>query len=244
MNSRRIGGLPANFKPPAKPKDKAEELKKSTRTSDEKIKSVSVERKLKSKVVLPTKIDLRAVGSMVRHAVPDHVFRIPPFKFDPKTFVLESDSLNTRMIEADLQLDSLERFLNEPRSKMIYAVTGNPDDSKAKYFAAYLASEHIKALGSKARVLWHTMYGNFENNLLKDSIENPTMLILCNLTVNSTNLKLEKTKDLIEKYSDIPRIVVAAGTDPISFLSTKLYCPVHGLMYLAESLIKQKVEVI
>jgi hypothetical protein len=160
------------------------------------------------------------------------------------TFATESEQLNSRFVEPQTQDKSLAMFLKDTRTPMIYGVSGNPDDSKAKYFAAYLIAAHMKALGTDANPVWATLYGGFDNPYMNDDKAAPTMLVLCNMTPNSTTLKLEKARDLITKFADIPRIVVAAGMDPMSFLTTRLHVPIHGICYLAEGLMKSRVEII
>lgn len=204
----------------------------------------------KNKVELrfPLKIQVRPSLS-ISSVVPGSVWRQRPFHYDPKIFMPESDNLHKKIIEVSKQVDGLKLFLSNPTLRMIYGVTGNPDDSKAKYFATYLVSKHIQALEGKARVLWVNLYGGFKNTELDEALlanngSGPTLLVISNLTKNSTAVKLEKARDLLEAYSNIPRIVVAAGEDPISFLSTRLFVPVNGLAYFSEALIKQEVEVI
>lgn len=195
----------------------------------------------------PLKVQVRPTLS-ISSVVPGSVWRQRPFHYDPKIFIPESDNLHKKIVEVSKQVDGLRMFLSNPSLRMIYGVTGNPDDSKAKYFAAYLVSKHIQALGGRSRVLWVNLYGGFKNTELDEALSNngtgPTLLVLSNLTKNSTAVKLEKARDLLEAYSNIPRIVVAAGEDPISFLSTRLFVPINGLAYFSEALIKQEVEVI
>jgi hypothetical protein len=193
--------------------------------------------------LLPVRIEVKHYGQ-ISSVVPAHVWRCKPFKWNPITFATESEQLNSKFVEPTTQDRSLATFLKDPRTPMIYGVSGNPDDSKAKYFAAYLVAAHIKVLGSDANPVWAPMYGGFDNPYMSDDRAPPSMLIMTGLTPNSTNIKLEKARDLIEKFSDIPRIVVCAGMDPLSFITTRLFVPTHGLAYLSEALIKSRVEII
>lgn len=192
---------------------------------------------------LPTMIAVKSSGQ-ISSIVPGHVWRCRAFKWHPVTFAVESEQLNSRFIEPNMQDKSLTAFLADPSSPMIYGVSGNPDDGKAKYFAAFLVAAHLKALGAEANVIWAPMYGGFDNPHMNDDKASPTLLVLTNLTPNSTSTKLEKARDLIEKYSDVPRIIVAAGIDPLSFLATRLYVPINALAYFSEGLVKAKVEII
>jgi hypothetical protein len=165
------------------------------------------------------------------------VWRQGAFRWEPEAFVVESPRLENKIVEAAVQVDSFESFKAEPNRPMVYVISGNPDDSKAKYFAAYLAYLHKCKYEHRADVHWEPVYGGFDNPLIKKEVE-PTMLILSNLAENSTNAKIEKARDLLERFPNIPRIVVCVGEDPISFASTKLYCPAHGIAYFSNSLVK------
>jgi tricorn protease-like protein len=175
--------------------------------------------------------------------VPGSVWRQGSFYWSPTAFVVESERLDGRIIEASAQENSVNRFYEKPASAYNYVVTGNPDDSKAKYFAAYLVSLHKKHLGVKANVVWETVYGGFSNPLMDKSIS-PTMLVLSNVTAESTAVKLEKVRDLIERFPNCMKVVVGAGEDPISFASLRLRIPVHGIAYFASKHVKQVQTVI
>lgn len=177
--------------------------------------------------------------------VPGDIWRLPKgVKWRPQTFVPESEKLNEKFIAPETQNKSLARFIKNPKQAMIYGIAGNPDDSKAKYFAAHLVQVHLAALGASANVVWATLYSGYENQYMRDDLAAPTLIVISNLTPNSTNVKLEKARDIIEKYPDVPRLVVCAGIDPLSFLAAFLHVPIHGLAYFSEALVKQKVSVI
>jgi hypothetical protein len=171
------------------------------------------------------------------------VWRQGDFVWEPDSFVVESDRLENRIIEASVQESSLEAFGRDPSTPMIYVVAGNPDDSKAKYFAAYLAYIHKCKYEYRSDIIWEPVFGGFDNPLLRKDVE-PSMLILSNLSENSTAVKIEKAKDLIERWPNIPRVVVCAGEDPISFASTRLHVPAHGIAYFGSTTAKAVQHVI
>lgn len=212
------------------------------RSRQVKAKEVPIEGKPPSTITVSKTDNIKAV-------VPGSVWRQGPFKWDPTDFVTESEKLNDRIIDFRLQNVSLLNFKEDPSKPVIYGVAGNPDDSKAKLFAAYLIQLHQSELAGHHNVVWHTMYGGYDNTLMKeykdvDSKSEPTMLVLSNLTPSSTNVKIEKTKDLIERFSNIPRIIVCAGEDPMSFLHTRLFVPVNAIAYFCEAIVKRRIEVI
>jgi hypothetical protein len=196
----------------------------------------------------PRRIDARP-NHQLRSVVPGSVWRCASFKWDPLPFVTENERLEDRVIETSVQQEGLSLFTEQPDTAMVYGVSGNPSDEKAKLFAAYLVGLHLAFMGNKANVLWHTLYGGFDNKIMKDYDEiygkaSPTILVLSNLTPNSTSVKLEKARDLIERFCDIPRIIVNAGEDPMSFLTTRLYVQVNAVAYFSETLVKKRIEII
>jgi len=172
------------------------------------------------------------------------VYDMPGLAFDPISFVVESPRLEQRIIDSEVQQKSLEAFRSTPTKAMTYLVSGNPDDRKARYFAFYLAEIHAKALGLKSSVRFESVMGNFENQLVTDREASPTMLVISNLTVRSSNLKFEKTRDLLERFPRIPKVIVAAGEDPISFAAYRLHVAIHGLAYFGNQISKMVNEVI
>jgi hypothetical protein len=166
--------------------------------------------------------------------------------FAPKAFAVEHPKLEGRIIEASTQWMSFDVFAKKPTRSMIYIVAGNPDDEKAKYFAAYLVQLHkqyVEAKGRVSQVIWEHVYNGYDNPLLKTGVE-PSMLVLDNLTVKSNFVKLDKARDLLQRWSDIPRVVVCAGEDPISFAAQRLHVACHGLAYFASDISKTAQQVI
>jgi hypothetical protein len=195
---------------------------------------------------LPKTINVKQT-TLIRSIVPGSVWRQRPFKWEPQPFAPESERLKDTIKDETLQNRSLRLFTDDPTLPMIYCVAGTPDDSKAKYFAAYLVSLHLEKLKSKARVVWQSLYGGFDNPLFKDygyySEDDPTLIVMSNLSPTATGTKLDKCRDNLERFANIPRIVVVAGEDPFSFMATRLYAPINALAYFSEALMKKRVEV-
>jgi hypothetical protein len=84
--------------------------------------------------------------------------------------------------------------------------------------------------------LWYRVYGCLSDSLRDRPIqEMPCMLILSNVNEGSSNFKLEKVRDLLEKYSEIPRIVVTGGEPPCDLFANKLYYPMRAGFYIGPS---------
>lgn len=199
-------------------------------------------------IQLPKSITLSKTNSdVLRSVVPGWVFRQPPFQYRPQAFAIESDRLNTRIMSSDIQKNSLRQWIKNPTSPINFCVAGSPDDGKAAYFAAYLLYLHIKHLGAHAVPVWETLYSGYENPSVMSRSENlgaPTILVIHNLSSSSNNSKINKAQDLIVRFPNIPKIIVAAGEDPISFMSMRLYKAVQGVAYFSESIVKRSFEVI
>jgi len=155
-------------------------------------------------------------------------------KWEPTAFVIEHERMEHKIIEASVQEQSLERWVLNPKAPMTYIVAGSPDDEVAKYFAAYLVDVHRQRLGVNSDVVWEPVFNGYDNPILK-SVTQPSLIVLSNLSVKSNHLKYDKAKDVIERFATIPKIVIVAGEDPISFAAQRLHVPAHGIAYFANA---------
>lgn len=178
----------------------------------------------------------------MKGVVPGYVWRQGKFKFDPTAFSVESDRLENRLIDEVKQEQSIQLFTEDPAAPMVYCVAGNPDDQKAKLFAAHLVGLHLKNR-KHPNVVWHSLTATYKNPMM-ELPSSPSMLVLTNLTPMATQIKLDKTRDILEYYTDIPIVLVVSGEDPVSFMASRLYHAVHGIAYFHEGLVKKKVEIL
>lgn len=185
----------------------------------------------------------------IREVVPGDVWRQKYFPYAPRGFTAQSPQLERGEedvpppIDAKVQKEGLLAFLNNPTLPMTYIVTG--DESMCEYFAAFLVQAHMQRLGSNAKVEWDRIYNTYNNHLLKTYGErerendDPTMIVLSNLSPLSSETALGKVRDVLARFSNIPRVVVAAKEDPISFAATRLYVKsVNAIAYFQNPLIK------
>jgi hypothetical protein len=175
----------------------------------------------------------RAITEQLKtRGMPSDVLRQRPF--DPRfhTLSIKSDNegYKARRLAKNTQLESLEAILSNPlRTNYTYLIASNPTDLKATYVAAVILERAVIAL-SKTRMpmgkdspKWHRVYGGF-NDVIRADIQkeadgkaNPCLMILSNITTESTPAKLETVRDLLVHYDSVPRIVVVSGSDPITF---------------------------
>lgn len=174
--------------------------------------------------------------------IPGSVWARAQFPFKPQPFGIGGDRLHEKLFDPSVQSASLDRFLEDPARPLVYGVSSAPDDTTAKYFAAFLVQSYLEAVhASQAQVLWARLDSGYENKFVN---QEPSLLVITGLCPNSTVVKLEKARDLLEQNSHIPRIVVVAGEDPITFFKTRLYYPIHNLFFHSNEIVKRKVEVI
>lgn len=133
------------------------------------------------------------------------------------------------------QQKSLARIVNRPTSgNYVACIASFPSDAAAKHLAIHIMELAYKAWKAKHEAgrtmpLWHPVFGGLSDTLRdKPLAELPSLLVISNVNDASSNYKFEKVRDLLERYSTVPRIVVAGTNDPLTFFATKLFYPVHA----------------
>lgn len=169
--------------------------------------------------------------------MPNDVFRMTPFdpKFHTLSITSEVEGFRARSVKKAQQLQFLEDILDNPffRPSYTYVIASNPNDSKAKFVGAAILERAIimherqQQPRSRQMPIWHRVYGNYTDRL-RDAARHgeersrPSLLIVSNVTVDSTVAKLELVRDLLDIYEDTPRILIVTGSDPLTFMTTKL----------------------
>lgn len=151
----------------------------------------------------------------------------------PEGFVLRSISIKK-------QLTGIEKVLNNPLSGSYTMCIGSyPSDVRAQVLAVNFMNKAIDAqIGGhhrgRAYPLWHRLMGSLWDPL-RDSRENEnmSMLIISNVGVDSSQVKLEKLRDLLVRYEHIPKIVVVNGIDPVTFFAERVRLPLKYAFYLS-----------
>ena len=117
----------------------------------------------------------------------------------------------------------------------IFCISSAPSEVMAQQVALRLflrATSHALK-GKKNQPLWHPVYGGISHDRLRDdSKTSASLLILTNVPYDATPYKLEKLRDILTKYSAVPRVVVTSDESPIDFMTDKLKMPVNFAMYL------------
>ena len=160
------------------------------------------------------------------------------------------EAMKTSQISAAKQQTFLERIFDNPlKGHALTVITSYPTDTRAKMLAANIfaaAIEQYTELSARSRTgkgmpMWHRLTGSYQDQYRDGKKEKPAMLILSNIVETSSPVKLEKLRDLLEFYSDIPKVVVMGSTmDPITFIGSKLYKSVDNAIYLTGNNVVQK----
>lgn len=181
---------------------------------------------------------------MLNKGLPRDLLRVRPFVLDRtlKSFTHGEDAARIK-IRREQQLDffehALQSGLNKPYTMII---SGAPNDQKAKLIAAYLMGRAVQQKLAGARMgktmpMWHWCSGSFSDKLRDAPDEHkPSMLILSNILADSTNVKIEKVRDLLEQFADIPRIIVGAGCTPLQLASDRLHVPIQYCLYVGQAI--------
>ena len=165
-----------------------------------------------------------------------------PFEFLPTSFTSDIEGLKPKVFNRAKQLAMFDEFLAHPFRPINCCLVSAPDDGRAKLLAAFMMQHALAHHSSHVSLpLWVDLTGGFDNPLLVNKSK-PSLLVLNNVGTMSTQPKMEKLRDILECYSDVPRIVVATGCDPYMFFLRHLYLPVHSLAYITNESVKKVVE--
>ena len=130
--------------------------------------------------------------------------------------------------------DYLTIWKNPLHGPYVYAIASTPHDMYAQMLALNLFLHVLQNHTNQA--IWHPVYGNvFNDKKLQDDIP---FLVLSNIPQNATRNKIERLRDILTQYSNIPRIIVTADADPVTFMWEKLHMDVEYVAYLGDKPIK------
>lgn len=159
-------------------------------------------------------------------------------------------SVANKPISTKKQLDSLRKLLRNPlRFTGTIGISSYPSDSRAKYLAQMIMSAAIdeyqanrRHYGTKSLPKWHRVYGNFKDSLRDiGKPEDVSMLIISNIHDESSSIKIEKIRDLLEMYSSVPKIVVKGGAQVIDLFTYRLSYPMMCGFYIGpDNIIHEK----
>lgn len=168
---------------------------------------------------------------VVRHQVPGHVWRQGEFKWKMH---------DVNGLTVDQQMKSIDDWIADNVSSQHFLVTSY-SELKANYFAARLVEIHLHQ-NRHAEVMWVPIYdspvdehyGHFRDaTTVKQRETEPTLLVLSGLDQKSTNVQVEKARDVLARWPTVPTVITAHGRDidPIQ-LAHYLMVPAHRAVHI------------
>lgn len=144
--------------------------------------------------------------------------------------------VKTRNIGEPKQLEYYARIMSNPlKGSGTYVLNSFPTDLRAKQLATVIMNktiDHHNDINNKFRKgrnlpMWIKLVGYGGPDLIKQIREvNPCALFISNLNDESTSHKIEKLRDILEVFDSIPKYIITAGQDPLTFFARKLFYPV------------------
>lgn len=185
------------------------------------------------------------VGALIRQGVPYNAFMRANQQLeieDCATRIKMMVGQTLKSISPAKQVDGFNKLLAQPlRKPLLYVISSFPSDQVAKaaalflFQAAYDQYEKKKKAGNatvRGRPQWISITGSYERDWLNKTKVNPAFIVVSNVPETSTPHKLEKARDLLEVYSDRPRVLVTSAQDPLSFCSERLQISANGMLWL------------
>jgi len=192
------------------------------------------------------RLDQNVVAKILHVGVPKSVTSSPSLDLDGiRSIEAATKSKRPHVIRKEVQRKMFDHILKQPLNDgkpYVMGISSIGNDAQAKYAAALIMERAVAAYDA-ARLttlllppVWHTLTGSFQD-YYRDNPKGkkPALMILSNVDSNSSEVKMEKLKDLLELYSDIPRIVTYTGADPVTLFTKRLKSPLQAALYLSKS---------
>lgn len=129
------------------------------------------------------------------------------------------------------QLEHVASMIDDPYAKehrKITCISSFPSDLRAKIVALQIFRSASDDCADKSRKpLWLQIYNDrLDYEKIRD--KRPNLLVLTGCNLESSQYKLERLRDVLEAFNDIPRIVVTGGDcSPVDLFMKRLYLPVQ-----------------
>jgi hypothetical protein len=176
-------------------------------------------------------------NALINWGAPKSIFHVKPVKLESHVAKVNIQRPTGLLeITKELQLNSYQQLLSETNpGPIVFGISSMPDDEMAKRVALDIMYQYHK---KNLYCPWHPIIGKFDDSLRDRKLTRPPhCLILTNVFLDSTPYKLELCRDILEMYSNIPRIIVTSGSNARDLVTDKLHFPLNGMLHL----IKRKV---
>ncbi|SBV38460.1 hypothetical protein BN7874_257 [Phage NCTB] len=200
--------------------------------------------------MLHFKFDKTVAAQMRSRGADGSVFQGSKIEYDLETSLVSfkpkiGDDIKSKPISVAAQLEYATQLLEEPFKypDTIACVNSYPTDLRAKVFAANIMETAVFECidGNRDRShnrmpYWYRMYGDSKYGYIKHiRDQRPSLLILSNITTESSPARLEMLRDILVHFDSIPRIVVLGGDDPVNFFSKRMFTSLSHVVRIGPS---------
>lgn len=160
--------------------------------------------------------------------------------------VPERDGTGSYPIGPSRQVEGFRATLNDTSGNWTFCISGKSHVRRAQVAAMALfcaAAGAIKPGSGSTLTLpwWHRIIGGYRDPL-RDGDENlrmrvgrPNLLVLDGVPADADRDKITKLYDLLEQFSDVPRVVITGGDCPLHFMHERVRLPVNRVLYLHDA---------
>lgn len=176
---------------------------------------------------------------LLHAGVQGQVFMQRSLELEDVTGLIESTTVTGRpkIVKAALQVKQFNRLYASPcDAPYVLCISSIGTDLRAKFTAAFLLNRALRSFDRdrystlRSGPVWHMLTGSYSDEY-RDRIrevkrgKKPALIVLSNVTTDSSEVKIEKLRDLLEVFADVPRIVTITGEDPYTFFASRLQYP-------------------
>ena len=157
------------------------------------------------------------------------------------SMVLPCTHGDRRPVPPWVQLKWLQSCMSAPKDPWWLVIGSAHDEEAAMAVAAGImlraAERSLASPEKEMRPLMWPLYGGSrdrlrDDNEFRDGMGGIGMLVLTNLTDNSTLDKMEKARDLLHMFRERPRVLIVSGADPLDFAKTRLHAVPNRVLHL------------
>jgi hypothetical protein len=165
----------------------------------------------------------------VRAGIPEKYWRSRIFEFSKLHEERCYKNDNIFVIEPEKQEEYFKHYQKKKQLSKNYIIcaTSRPTDDQALFLGASFAKE---AIAHNKNTIFFNSSDKFPFNF------KPDVLIIYNISVRSTNGRIQKVKDLLYSYKNAFRLLIVGGSNPIDFGDNYLYTAFDGVFYMQKRL--------
>lgn len=174
---------------------------------------------------------------LIAIGIPENVFSFRQVNVEEQATTVSWEVTDTKgsvkktIYESKKQVESYNSLRSSIGTPVVFGFSSSPDDSLAKRAALQLCAE---VLMQNKVVHWHPVYGLFDDDYRSGRVKKPDVLILTNVLLESSVTKHECLRDILERYSDITRIVITSGCTARELVTDKLHYKINGMVHLTK----------